>query len=253
MITVFSVDSEFKSAKRLGFNTVRRVGYTDDYDNDIVIRWGTGFGIDSRNRDSYEFKNVVNEYKNIRLNVHKHEALKAMSKVVRTIKLIEGKVPAGVKAVVRPLNHSGGAGFKIVTGPYHLNSDEEYATELLDTKNEYRVWFIGDKTRWAQRVALKNNNPNEVCRSHWGYRYMEEAVPTKLIKQVLKAAKVIGLELGAADVLEKDGKFYICELNTAYSVDTPLLTKWSRKNILEYVQKKFPTFDLSRETQQTVE
>ena len=101
--------------------------------------------------------------------------------------------------------------------------------------------------------ALKNNNPNEVCRSHWGYRYMEEAVPTKLIKQVLKAAKVIGLELGAADVLEKDGKFYICELNTAYSVDTPLLTKWSRKNILEYVQKKFPTFDLSRETQQTVE
>jgi hypothetical protein len=154
MIKLLTVKSELNSAKRLGFPTfVTDTFRTDQFNpsKDILIRWGN-----SRVFPELNLKGVINPSRAIQLNVDKYSSLIELSKVVLTPKLYApySQIPSGVKVVVRPVEHTGGEGFEIKTGPFDLD-EEEYALDFIDSKLEYRVWFCGNLTMCAQRVALE--------------------------------------------------------------------------------------------------
>ena len=242
-IIVLTIDSELESARKLGYKTTTYLGdYAHQFDDKIIIRWGNSRWLnDTTGRRQADVKNVVNPAKSIRRNCEKANSKKLMSQVVNVPTLWEKFVPADIMAVVRPLEHSSGRGFSVQKGPFQVQ-DGTYATRYLDVTKEgaeYRVWFCGNKTMGGKRYKM-DCNPDEKfpCRSLWGYSFCD-SISKELHVQTLLAAKKIGLEFGAADVLFHKGKWYFLELNSAASLDHRIVREFFQTNLKLLIAKKF--------------
>jgi predicted ATP-grasp superfamily ATP-dependent carboligase len=249
MLILFTIASELESAKWLGIkNTItsfpKEQQITSNHDNNIVIRWGnsrTFLESTATFADYGEFPNVLNTSDAISDNCNKRNTLLKFKGKVPCPRLFETKVPRNVNAVYRPWEHAGGSGFLIKKGPFPIDYGM-YATEFIQTDVEYRIWFCGDKTMMAKRYALKSNQVQEFnCRSQWGYSGITTSVPQQLHKHTLKAASIVNLQFGAADVLYKDGKYYFLELNSAPTLDTPMIANFYRGHLATLLREKFPT------------
>ncbi len=238
MISILTIGSEFESAQRLGWPTsIYHKEYLSNYKADeIVIRWGNSSPLYDKDGNGLDFPNVVNPASAIAFNCEKNLALEAISKVVLTPTQYKEKVPSGIQAVVRGTSHSGGKGFNVMKGPVKI-ADWQYATKFIRTKTEYRVWFCGDKTLCAKRVTKKAVK-YPYCRSTWAYRFCK--ITKELHEQTLKAARAIGLECGASDVLSYRGKYYFLENNSAPTVDHRLIKNFYRGALPILVRKKWP-------------
>lgn len=244
-VLVLTIDSERESASKLGFKTSTHMGdYAHKFDNKIVIRWGNSRWLyNEAGTKTSDFKNVLNSAESIRRNCEKAKATKLMSLVVNVPTLWEKKVPADVLAVVRTHEHSGGHGFSVQKGPFNVEYGT-YATRYLDVTKEgaeYRVWFCGNKTMCGRRHKMMCN-PDEKypCRSMWGYTFID-GISKELHNATLLAAKKIGLEFGAADVLFHKGKWYFLELNSAASLDHRVVLEFFQTNLQLLINKKFLT------------
>lgn len=177
--------------------------------------------------------------------MNKVNAHDVMADVVRVPRLFRKYTPNFGLFVVRPLSHQGGSGFKVIEAngrPINLGG-WQYATEFLRTNAEYRVWFCGNRTMRAQRARTKEQQSEGPvgrfpCRSKWGYNFCYE-VPESLHNQTLRAAKAIGLDCGAADVLLHNGHWFFLELNSAPSTDQPCLERFFKNGIADLAQRKF--------------
>ena len=240
-IKVFTIESECESARRLGYPTHTWLGdYANQYNNDIIIRWGNSSILytDGGGRHA-EFKHVINPAECIKQNCRKNEATKLLAQVVNVPTLYEKSVPKGVLAVIRPTEHAAGNGFSVQKGPLKIERGT-YGTRFLKTDAEYRVWFCGDKTMCGRRVKMECNAEQEYpCRSNWGYEFCKSISPA-LHYQTLMAAKKIGLDVGAADVLFYKKKWYFLELNSAASVDHRVVREFYQKALEELIDDKFP-------------
>jgi hypothetical protein len=243
MIRILTIDSERGSAERLGYDIIDDLETVDHYHDDIIIRWGnSGYVYDLLSR-GVEFPKVINPRSAIRQNCRKNEALLRFSEVVNTPKvwLEDEEVPDNQLAVYRYREHSGGSGFSVKRGPFIVEEDH-YATEWLATPTELRVWFCGDKTMCGTRVKLPSQQLDKYpCRSLWGYKF-EKRVPISLHEDTMKAAKAIGLEFGAADVLLHKGKYYFIELNSAPTIDKQVIEDFYVKNMQLLISKKYPGY-----------
>ncbi len=237
---ILTIDPERESALKLGYDTFVYNEDIGEKSQDVVIRWGNGFC------PGKDFANVVNKASAIHLNVRKQEALKAMSKVVHTPTIWLKSVPKGVKAVLRPFEHSSGQHFQIVDGPHPVDHGW-YATRYIQTKQEYRVWFAWDRTLCALRTS-RTSTAEFPCRSNWGYRF-HRSVASPLHNQVMKAVSAIGLELGAADVLyvPKTRKYYFLELNSAPTLDHDKITDFFQGAI----KSKFKNWKPKKDKEET--
>jgi len=242
-VLVVTIDSELESARKLGYSTSTFIGdYASKYDNKIVIRWGNSrYLYDNNGSRQMDFKHVLNPAASIRRNCEKANATKLMSLVVNVPTLWEKNVPKDVLAVVRTHEHSSGHGFSVQKGPFTVPYGQ-YATRYLDVTKEgaeYRVWFCGNKTMCGRRHKMQCN-PDEKypCRSMWGYTFVD-GISKELHIATLLAAKKIGLEFGAADVLFYKGKWYFLELNSAASLDHRVVLEFFQKNLKLLIDKKF--------------
>ena len=242
-ILVLTINSEFESASKLGYKTSTFPGdYAHKFDNKIVIRWGNSRWLyDAAGIKQADFKNVLNPATAIRRNCEKAKATKLMSLVVNVPTLWEKSVPKDVLAVVRPHEHSSGHGFSVKKGPFNVEPGT-YAARYLDVTKEgaeYRVWFCGNKTMCGRRHKMQCN-PDEKypCRSMWGYTFVD-GISKELHTSTLLAAKKLGLEFGAADVLFYKGKWYFLELNSAASLDHRVVREFFQTNIKLLIEKKF--------------
>ncbi len=243
MIKLLTIGSELSSAKKLGLDVATSFEdkFVSDFKKDVVVRWGASelYYNDSNGYSCRDFPNVINKSLVISKNCHKKSALQRLSKVVNTPKIYQGKVPAGIKVVIRPIQHAGGNDFSIQKGPLDIEYDY-YATEFIETDKEFRVWFCGDAMFACRRVALTDADEKAFpCRSNWGYSYLD-SIPVLLRSDSKKAIDCIGLDLGALDVLYKNGKYYFLEGNSAPSIDTNSLIRFYKENLLKLVAKKFP-------------
>ena len=238
-VKIITVESEKESAERLGFDTLTKGGdYAHKLDNHIVVRWGNSVFAFDREGKHTEYKNIVNTAKAIRANVMKCEALKALAQVVFVPAIYEKKVPTGVLAVIRPFEHAAGSGFNVVEGPYDVPRGT-YGTRFLQTPSEYRVWFCGDRTMCGRRVKMKINEEQKYpCRANWGYEFSGGVSPD-LHRQTLLAAKAIGLDCGAADLLYYKGKYYFLELNSAASVDHRVVREFYQSSLDRLFKNRF--------------
>lgn len=246
MIKVITIESERKSAEKLGWPTYSSPHfYVDDCENDVIIRWGYGAELYNRQMKLQEFTNVINPSKAIALNCDKNKALQKLASVVNTPKIYLKKVPKGKLVVYRSTSHTGGNGFNVQRGPIKIEMGR-YATEFINTKTEFRVWFANGKTMMARRYTTNKEKlkAKYQCRSSYLYRFYKK-VPKSLHDQVLKAANVIGLISGAADILYYRGKYYFTELNSSPSIDDSkgMLVKFYKNNLLNFIKKKFKNVD----------
>jgi len=244
-VKVFTIESEYDSACRLGYPTTTYMGssFAYKYDNDIIIRWGNSSRFYNKDGSkTAEFKQVLNPAESIKVNCRKNESIKLLAQVVNVPTIYEKKVPKGVLAVIRPIEHTAGNGFSVQKGPLKIEHGT-YGTRYLDvTKSggEYRVWFCGKKTLCGQRVKMEcNEEQKHPCRSNWGYSFCGSIAPS-LHHQTLMAAKKIGLDVGAADVLYYKRKWYFLELNSAPSVDHRVVREFFQEALKELVKEKFP-------------
>lgn len=235
------------SVKNLGFKTHTWLdGRVENYDNDVVIRWGNNYLLTDRYGRSRDFRNVINPAVAVQTNMSKIEAHGILSEVVRTPRMFRTQTLNRGLFVIRPCAHEGGAGFRVTEAngrSIHLGG-YEYATEFLRTNTEYRVWFCGNRTMRAQRARTPEQQAQGPvgrypCRSKWGYNISFREVPETLHNYTIKVAKAIGLECGAADVLLVDGKWYFLELNSAPSTDLPVICRWMKEGIQSIIQRKF--------------
>ena len=242
MLKILTIDSELYSANKLDFpvHTYLFNNLVGMYDTDVWIRWGNGECLFNKEGKAVDFKNVINNKDSIYLNCSKEEALEKMAEVVNTPKIYKKYIPPNKIAVIRPICHTGGSGFCIKKGKLKIK-DGLYATSFIRTSKEVRVWFCGQYTLMARRVT---SNPSKIrakykCRSSWAYRFYDK-VSDKLHDMTLAAAKKIGLECGAADVLYYQDKYYFLELNSAPTIDAKELISFYRDGIVKLAKQKFP-------------
>lgn len=218
MVAILTIPSELESARRLQLPTYTSAPVVRARrDGELTwIRWG--------NSDPGLLGcRVHNSRRAVRENCHKAHALQRLQTVVATplVYLAGESVPQGVRVVLRTIEHSGGAGFRVRSGPRAVPPGH-YATRWLETSLEHRVWFAWGRTLVARRVPLKGQRAGRYpCRSEWGYRFLRRPAARldTLIEQTVKAAAALSLTLGAADVLWVHGQHVFLELNSAPSVD----------------------------------
>jgi hypothetical protein len=239
MIKLFTIGSEEKSAKKLEFETFCYIyNYTEDFDNSVVIRWGNSQRIRSRNGNVTEFKNILNKAKSICTNCIKNKSLGILSNVVLTPTIYNAGdlVPKGIKVVYRYNEHTGGKDFRIMTGPFKVEYGF-YGKEFINTKKEWRIFFVGEETMGSVRWKHKNDLDN-VCRSLWSYEFKK--IPEKLKQQTLLAKKALDLDFGCFDILEKDENYYFLEANTATTIDSRYILKFYQTGLNKLIKEKFP-------------
>jgi glutathione synthase/RimK-type ligase-like ATP-grasp enzyme len=219
-------------------------GRVEDFRNDVIIRWGNASLSVDRFGQRTDFRNVLNPAQAVIANMNKPTAHDILSKVVATPRMFRKYTPDRGLFVVRPYSHQEGNGFKVVEAKgqsIRLQEGWQYATEFIRTDAEYRVWFIGDRTIRARRTRTDEQQcetfPRFPCRSKWGYVFCKE-MPQGLHNQTIKAAKAIGLDCGAADILLANGTWYFLELNSAPSADLGILQRWMRESIRSVCYKK---------------
>lgn len=246
-IRVLTTEGNIQSAGKLGFPTyTKHDDIMDDIANDeisFMVRWGHSGGDDS--------SRVLNPSEAIADNCNKLLAIQTLAGTVDVPAIYTSRVPRGVKAVVRPLEHSQGSDFSIKEGPYVIPSGH-YASKLVTTEKEYRVWFCGSQMFCAKRVPMDTSENREElnpCRSKWGYAWQESVFPV-LAKQTQKARKALSLDLGAADVLwhEEDRKYYFLELNTACALDHGRVLSFFKASIPLAINEKYATVNQSNPT-----
>ncbi len=240
-IIVLTTASEEKSAKKLGFPTHTYFnGYKDDYKNHCIIRLGNGFTEGLTKNPIFDtekdFPNVLNSIESIQGNVKKNEALEKLSKVVNTPRIFKDKTPRGTMVVKRPTAHTGGTDFEVVKGGFKINKGF-YCTQFIKTKTEVRVFLCGQKTLTCSRKK-SNKQDSDICRSNWDYVNFRKT-PIKLHKMCLLAAKTLKLDICALDVLVKNGRYYILELNSAPTL-TRVVADFYKKTLPVLIKQKFP-------------
>lgn len=241
MIKILPINAR-ASVKRLNFPLIHNPKYIGDHWNDIIVRWGNSVKTFRRNGDIKDFRFVINPRKGIKLNIDKKESLKLLSQNISTPRIFtpegESTIPEGIKAVLRGNTHHCGSNLEVVDGPFRVEAG--YATEFLPSQKEFRVWFCNNNTIAAKRFNYDDNEEGEfVCRSNWGYQFLS-FVPPLLHNDTVRAANVISLDCGAADVLFYNDRYYFTELNSAPACDHSKIIHFFRENIINMCRTKFP-------------
>ena len=227
-LAVLTVKSELPSAKLLGFDTFLEPEDIPENVYTTILRWGYG-------EPEEVYTSVLNAGPAIALNVRKYSATIKLSEVVKTPKVFIKSVPAG-RYVQRPFRHSKGVGFKLITGPIGLPTGH-YASEVLTSDTEFRVWFSPKRCLAGLRVPITDEQSTEnespvPCRAEWGYSF--RGTPKELSDVVCRARDHIGLDYGAADIVMMAGVPYFLELNSAPSIDCPRLIKFFKDELSVY-------------------
>jgi hypothetical protein len=241
VVFVMTIESELESAQKLGYPASDTADHNQD---EVIIRWGNSELIGGK-----DFKRVINTSRAIVLNCHKVNSLRRLAQVVKVPELYTRRAETKDLILLRPITHTGGESFKVVKGPVEIERGF-YGTSWIKTKLEYRVWFAWNRTLCAERIRISKEEDDDLdyttdtrvkpdkypCRSSWGYRFLDRT-PRSLHRDTINAAKKIGLSMGAADVLGKDGEHIFLELNSAPSVDHRKIRVFFQDSINAFVAR----------------
>jgi len=177
-------------------------------------------------------EDAINPSEAIRLASNKRVALTLMAAQGVPVPEFTTDLPA----VARPDKHFGGSGFFLCqTFDDVLWADEHGATHLLafiEGGREFRVHVaFGKSIKVAEKIG---GNPLIRNFKHGSkFMYPQNFEHKKTLRKLAKrAVRVLGLDFGAVDIIWKDGKWYVLEVNTA-----PSLT--SNSDVLDRYIKAF--------------
>jgi len=241
MIRILTIGSERKFVDRLGYTTsCYLTNSVESYNRDVVIRFGNSQAAYNHDRLPTDFRNVLNPAKAISSNIDKINTRRKLSAVVSTPKTFYKYTPNRGVFVIRHRGHASGSGFQVRESngvSIRLREGGEYASEYV-RGDEYRVWFVGNRTMRALRYSATGITSRFPCRSKWSYEYCDN-VPTDLHNQTLLGARTLGLDFGAADVIRSNGRWYFLEYDTAPSIDTATLRRFFKNNFDRLIRERF--------------
>jgi glutathione synthase/RimK-type ligase-like ATP-grasp enzyme len=138
---------------------------------------------------------------------------------------------SGSKVVARKLlsSHSG-------RGAVVIKTKEEIVSAPLYTKyvkkdEEYRVHVLrGNVIDYATKCKRNGVEANPYIRSYnngWVFCRNGVQLPEGVKREAIKAVQVLGLDFGAVDVIFRQGRAYILEVNTAPGLEGTTLQRYA--------------------------
>lgn len=180
----------------------------------VLVRWG------SRREGRADIE--INTATAVGLARDKKESRRTLTGLCPTTWFRSSEVV--LPAVVRPRRHHAGRKFFVCNTRIELDraiarcGPGWYATTLIDKAAEYRVFILQDRViRMSEKTAPDDSgiawnvgvgaSATGIARKNW---------PLDVLKLALQGARKLGLDWTAVDIIvDKAGKAYILELNTA--------------------------------------
>jgi hypothetical protein len=201
---------------------------TFNFDNSVIIRWGTRELITAANTIIYNKAGAIANATD-KLVSRQIFAEKGVS-TPRLLNHIDDY--QGGSVVARPFVHSKGRNFVVLNNKQEVENHWRsgwYYSELIDKVREFRVHCGHGKCL----ALMEKHNPGNG--NHAWNRAQNDTEPFTRIKQsesdeqnlrgviveALKAVQVLGLDMGGVDViLDKNGVAYVLEVNTAPTLNS---------------------------------
>ena len=224
-------------------------------EDNVVLRWGTTghLGIYPATSTNIYTCTVLNKAENISLvnNKRRFRALlqEECPEIVPKTWFNYLSESITYPCVLRPATHAQGKHLFLCEKFYDLWSKCDknpftnyYISEYIPKVAEYRVCFIQGLVAWVankipknpQAIAWNVAQGSKFENMHW------KAWPITVIEAAYKAYKLSGLYLGGVDVMvDKDGRSYVLEINSAPSHTSPYRKQCTTKCIDYGITNKY--------------
>ena len=211
---------------------------------DVIFNWGGGGRSVPRKSVVLNRNPIFNKYSQAKAMFDSGVATPRPYRLIEAVK----KFPV----VRKPINSYGGHGIRLVRSAKTVNGRYNFwYQDLVNKDREFRVYFFTGEVCMVEEKLVKDKSEltwNLRNCLRWNrYRELEDS---KVIEDlVIPAAKSIGIDWGAADVLmDKREKFWICEINSRPSCWgglKPKLNMKTRNGIYELINNDRSELDLS--------
>lgn len=204
----------------------------------IVIRWGNRIILNTGNFIPYNRSSAIKMATNKKVSRQLF-----IEKGVSTPKLITPETwKVGDVIIARPLKHSQGKNFVVLENKssfikhYKLNSEGWYYSEYIAKEEEFRVHCglgkilaVRSKPKGKGHAWNHDINGQEFPIMKW------EQVEHDVCLQALKAIEALGLDFGGVDVMWKDGKAYVLEVNTSPETSSSEYTSKKYAQLFDFI------------------
>lgn len=209
--------------------------------SDIILKWGNSIPVSIGNATYYNRGFASNNASNkLEARLLFEENNIATPRTYATIDQVQG-----YPVVIRPIKHKAGKYFYIAHNRAELsrviNSKKSlvsgyYMSEIYAKTREFRLHCAFGKVL----VMKEKPPPSDLSQVAWNFAINEEAwstidrqnYDTAMCKLALCAIDVVGLDIGAVDIMSypssRDNRLHVvCEINTAPSLTPYLAEKYS--------------------------
>lgn len=193
-----------------------------DFSDRIVVRWGNRMEFPTN-----EHTIVYNKAENLKLATNKKEArLKMLADGVSAPVLYTNQdAELTFPIIARPLEHSKGKNFVVLNNAADFQrhyKDGWYYSQFIDKTNEYRVHCAHGKVLAVmEKPRVEGQYAWNRAINHEAFeRVLQNDYKLEVCQEALKAIKSMGLDFGGVDVVYKDNKAYVLEVNTSPTLNS---------------------------------
>lgn len=230
--------------------------------NSVVIRYGSATPVDAKNCVIYNKASAISTASNKKKT---RQILKEAGVSIPTLVTPKNFKESYLPIIARPSHHSKCKNLRVLKTKEefleHYKKNEEkgwYYSEFINKQHEFRVHCAHGKVLSISEKPKPKNHTDKNIIFGWGYAVVEEEwrvlhwgeYKYKMCVEALKTVDALELDFGAVDIMVKDGKYYVLEVNTAGALSTsPYLRKryamyfkWlfsSNKKLDKWDYKKF--------------
>lgn len=128
---------------------------------------------------------------------------------------------------------SGGSGITIAYTIDELPIDCKLFTKGIISPSEYRVHVFNNKViDVTQKKKVNGSEANPLIRNYnnnWIFARQDIDIPKSIITWSKFAMKTLALDFGAIDILHKDGKSFLLEINSAPGMEGTTLQRYTEE------------------------
>lgn len=196
---------------------------------DLLIRWGCTSKVNS--------KNTLNKSESIHaVNDKVSSRIKMQDNSISTPRVFKSSAEASYPCIMRPTKHSQGRNLWLCKnhGDVIKHSRKNvikklgyYLSEYIEKEREFGVFVFNNRITSVIEKVGKNTEANKTIAwnvaqgTHSFQNINWSDWPIDVCIEALKAVKLFDLDFGRVDVIYKNNKPYILEINSAHSLTSP--------------------------------
>ncbi|KKL70226.1 hypothetical protein LCGC14_2107020 [marine sediment metagenome] len=213
---------------------------------DVIFNWGGGGRPVPREAKVLNRRPIFDKYSQSQAMLKNCDFTESIPKSYSRLSIVR-KFPI----VRKPNNSYGGHGIVLVKSAHHAEKRDTWYQQFIDKVREIRVYFFNGDLCMVEEKFVKN--PRRVTWNLYNCLRWERNRKLEgnrdLADIVTDAAEAIRVDWGAADVLiDKKGRFWICEVNSRPSCwggKKPKLKMTVKNSIYRLTENERSDIDLS--------